>query len=59
LNGHIWLVGVCFPIELFHPFKYDGGKDSVKIWILISELPQYLWKNYEIHEVAKEFGRVL
>jgi hypothetical protein len=26
LNGHIWLGGVCFPIETFYSFKNDGGK---------------------------------
>jgi hypothetical protein len=56
LNGQIWLGGVCFPIELFHPFKYDGGWDPAKVWVRISGIPQYLWKDFDMKRVAKVFG---
>jgi Domain of unknown function (DUF4283)/Zinc knuckle len=55
-NGQIWLGGICFPIELFHPFKNDGGRDPLKVWVQILGLPQYLWKDFELRRIAKEFG---
>jgi hypothetical protein len=56
LYGQIWLGGVYFPIELFNPFKYDGGKEPLKVWVLISGFSQCLWKYFEIKKITKEFG---
>jgi Zinc knuckle len=55
-NGHIWLCGICFSIEIFHSFKNDSGREPFKVWVLIPGLPQYLWKDFEFYRIAKEFG---
>jgi hypothetical protein len=53
------VTGVCFPIELFHHFKYDSGSEPVQVWVLISGFSQFLWKDFELQRVAKEFGGIL
>jgi hypothetical protein len=59
LHGQIWLGGICFPIELFNHFKYDGGIELLKVWVLISGFPQYLWKYFEIKKNCKRVWGVL
>jgi Domain of unknown function (DUF4283) len=55
-KGEIGLGSVNFIVESYDFKKFDGGTNSILVWINITGLPPHLWKEDKFRRLALELG---